>query len=344
MSELEREPDLAGEPVPEIEHETDVSDARRATSGLVRKVLIGTLLGALVFAGLSLYSDVDRLRANLGAFDYRVFAFALALATGNYGLRYLRWQYYLRRIGVVVPHGESALIFLSGFVMSVTPGKLGEVFKSLLLYETRGTSILRTAPVVFAERLTDLIALVLLTALGSLSFREGVPIAAAGAALVAFVLLATAWRPMGELLLRVAGRIPLVERIVPRLREAYESLYTMTRPAPLLLSTGLATVSWGLECVALFVLLRAMPGGGLSWDASLFAYSASTIVGALAMMPGGLGVTEAGMTGLIQTLSGGAIDSAAATAATMLTRLATLWWAVVVGAVALAVLRRRMAR
>ncbi|MCZ7680459.1 MAG: flippase-like domain-containing protein [Sandaracinaceae bacterium] len=164
-----------------IEHETDVSAARRATRGLVRKVLLGTLLGALVLAALSLYADVSALGASLGAFDWSAFAVALALATGNYALRYVRWQLYLRRIDVAVPHAESALVFLSGFVMSVTPGKLGEVFKSLLLYESRGVSIAKTAPVVFAERLTDLVALVILTALGSLSFAEGVPIAVAGA-------------------------------------------------------------------------------------------------------------------------------------------------------------------
>lgn len=326
--------------VKHLEHETDVDAARQASKGLVRKVLVGTLLGALVFAGLSLYADLASLRDNLGAFRWSAFGVALALASGNYVLRYVRWQYYLRRIGVHVPHGESALVFLSGFVMSVTPGKLGEVFKSLLLYESRGTSVARTAPVVFAERLTDLLALVLLTAAGSLSFERGVPIAAGGAALCGFALLASAWRPLGELLLRVAARLPLVKRIAPRLREAYESLFTMTRPAPLLFATTLATLSWGLECVALWVLLDALPGGGLGWEASFFAYSASTIAGAVAMMPGGLGVTEAGMTGLIQALSGGAIGSAAATAATMLCRLATLWWAVVVGAFALAILRR----
>ncbi|HJL20306.1 MAG TPA: lysylphosphatidylglycerol synthase transmembrane domain-containing protein [Sandaracinaceae bacterium LLY-WYZ-13_1] len=334
----------AKRPVKEPEHETDVDAARTATRGLVRKVLVGTLLGALVFAALSLYADLSSLRENLGAFRWSAFALALGLATGNYGLRYLRWQYYLRRIGVRVPHGESALVFLSGFVMSVTPGKLGEVFKSLLLYESRGTSIARTAPVVFAERLTDLLALVLLTAAGSLSFERGLPVAAGGAALCGFVLLASAWRPLGELLLRIAARLPLVKKIAPRLREAYESLFTMTRPAPLLFATGLATLSWGLECVALWVLLRGLPGGGLPWDASFFAYSASTIAGAVAMMPGGLGVTEAGMTGLIQALSDGAVGSAAATAATMLCRLATLWWAVVVGAGALVVLRARQKR
>src|SRR5690606_22572932 len=199
-------------PVSEPAPEADVSAARRATQGLVRKVLIGTVLGALVLAGLSLYADVSALAASLGAFAWSAFALARALATGNYVLRYLRWQYYLRRIGVDVPHRESALVFLSGFVMSVTPGKLGEVFKSLLLYESRGTSIARSAPVVFAERLTDLIALVLLTALGCLSFEEGVPIAIGGALVVAVLLLASAWRPLGERLLSVAARLPLVRR------------------------------------------------------------------------------------------------------------------------------------
>jgi len=321
-----------------------VADARAKTSGLVRKVLIGTLLGGVVFIGLGLYGDLSTLSRDLGDFDWPVFVGALALATGNYVLRYLRWQYYLRRIDVHVPHGESALVFLSGFVMSVTPGKLGEVFKSLLLYESRGVSIARTAPVVFAERLTDLIALVILTALGSLSFEQGVPIAAGGGALVAFALIATAWRPLGEWLLSVAERVPLLKKIAPRLREAYESLYRMTRPAPLALATGLATVSWGLECVALWWILSALPGGGLSLEASSFAYSASTIAGALAMMPGGLGVTEAGMTGAIEALSDGAIGATAASAATMLTRLATLWWAVAVGAFALVSFRRVVAR
>jgi uncharacterized protein (TIRG00374 family) len=62
------------------------------------------------------------------------------------------------------------------------------------------------------------------------------------------------------------------------------------------------------------------------------------------MMPGGLGVTEAGMTGMLQVLGGAEITRSIATAATILARIATLWWAVAVGAAALAVFRRRMRR
>lgn len=331
-------------PAPDRAPHEEIAAARQKTAGLVRKVLLGTLVGGLVFAALSLYADVHALSRSLGAFDGWLFAIALALASGNYVLRYARWQYYLGRIDVRVPHPESALIFLSGFVMSVTPGKLGEVFKSLLLYESRGVSIARTAPVVFAERLTDLIALVILTAIGSLSFSQGLPIAVGGGLVVGLILLAAAWRPFGEFWLNVAGKLPVIERLVPRLRDAYESLHGMTRPRPLALATLLATVSWGLEAIALWILLGGLPGDGLDLEASVFAYSASTIAGALAMMPGGLGVTEAGMTGLIQTLSHGALTPAAATAATILIRLATLWWAVLVGAIALAFHRRLTAR
>jgi uncharacterized protein (TIRG00374 family) len=132
-------------------------------------------------------------------------------------------------------------------------------------------------------------------------------------------------------------------KLVPRLREAYESLHTLTRPYTLLYATALSTLAWGLEVVGLGVILMGFEGVTLGWEATSFAYSASTIVGALAMMPGGLGVTEAGMTGLLSALGDEAMTPAVATAATMLVRLATLWWAVLIGLLAFGVYRRRVA-
>lgn len=303
--------------------------------GLARKVVFAALVGALVFAGLALHADVQDLRATAQNFSFVAFAAGLALAALNYALRIVRWQYYLHRIGVTVPLGESSLVFLSGFVMSVTPGKVGEVFKSLLLYDTRGTPIARTAPIVVAERLTDLIALVLLTALGALAFEHGTAVAVSGAVLVGFLLVVCAYRPLGQLCLALADRLPLVGRFGPKLREAYEALLEMTRPAPLFLGTALALGAWGMECGALWVILRGFPGAALAWDAATFAYASSTLAGAIAMMPGGLGVTEFGMAWLIQALGGAAITPAVATATTMLVRIATLWFAVALGFAAL---------
>jgi glycosyltransferase 2 family protein len=319
-------------------------EAAQLARGLARKIAIAAVFGGLVFAGLALYGDVTKLRAAASSFAPPAVVLGFTLAACNYGLRIWRWQYYLHCIDVSVPLFESSVIFLSGFVMSVTPGKVGEVFKSLLLYEARGVSMLRTAPIVVAERLTDLVALVLLTALGSLAFENGVLIAAAGASVVAAMVAVCAYRPLGEALLRFAERFSALSKLVHKLREAYESLLTMLRPGPLLFGSLLALLAWGLECGSLYVIVHGFPGSTLPWDAAVFAYSASTIAGALAMLPGGLGVTEGSMTGLLQALGGSAVTKEVATAATILVRIATLWFAVGIGLVALSIFRSQQRR
>ncbi len=325
-------------------------EATPAAGGLGRKILLATLFGALVFAGLALYSDVSELVANLGRYQWRYFVYGLGLATANYALRFLRWQYYLARLKVPlgapggVPTGDSARIFVAGFVMSVTPGKVGEVFKSVLLQSSHGVPLARTAPIVVAERLTDLLALVLLTALASLSFAGGGAIALAGGLFVAVVWIACAWRPLGELALRVAGRLPVLRRLEARLREAYDALHELVRPTPLAVASLLAVLSWGLECVSLLVIALGFEGVALSLLEATFAYGGPTIVGALVLLPGGLGATEAGMTGVLEAFEVPGMSTSVAIAITMLVRLATLWWAVVLGVVALTWHRARERR
>jgi uncharacterized protein (TIRG00374 family) len=66
--------------------------------------------------------------------------------------------------------------------------------------------------------------------------------------------------------------------------------------------------------------------------ATTFIYAVSTVIGAVS--PGGLGPTEIGMAFLLQTVM--EVPKAQATAATFLIRIATLWFAVLIGAIVLA--------
>lgn len=297
------------------------------------------LLGALVFAALALYSDLPKMQAAARSFELNAFLWGLLLAAVNYLLRIVRWNRYLQALDIHVPRVESGLIFLSGFVMSVTPGKVGEVFKSLLLHESRQVPFVRSAPIVIAERLTDLVALVLLTALGCLAFPSGPAVAAAGAVVVGAMVLLVSHRGLAEWALSLWSRLPLIGASAKRLREAYESLHRLTRVGPMVSGTLLACVAWGMECGSLYLIARGFEGVELDLASATFAYAASTIVGALAMMPGGLGVTEVGMTGLLQTLGSPSVTPAIASATTIMVRVATLWFAVLVGAIALALYR-----
>ena len=140
----------------------------------VRRLLAAMLLGVLVYAAFVFYAGYRQMALALAGFEWSALGLALCLSSTNYALRFLKWQYYLRRLDVRgIRTGDSALIFLSGFVLSVTPGKVGEVFKSAVLARTHGVPLERTAPIVVAERLTDVIAIVLLVVIGSLGFGGG---------------------------------------------------------------------------------------------------------------------------------------------------------------------------
>lgn len=309
--------------------------------GLGRKVIAATVAAVLIFAALSFYGDVQELADNLRAFDVVALVWAFVLATGNYLLRFVRWHYYLHGRNLRLPLGESGLVFTAGFVMSVTPGKVGELLKSWLLQDLRGFAVARTAPLILAERITDLAAIVLLTAIGSLAFVRGVPLALAGGGVVVLLLAGISWRRLGEGMIDLVERLPWIGRIAPRLHVAYDALHGVTRPLPLALGTLVGVVSWFLECLALHVVVRGFPGASLDLASSIFAYSVPIVAGSLTLLPGGLGATEAGMTGALQALGDSGVTRAVATATTILVRIATLWWAVALGMGALALLRRR---
>lgn len=287
-----------------------------------------------------LYAGVRDLGASLGRFRWSAFGLALALASSNYVLRFSKWQYYLRRLGVRgVGTLDSLLVFLSGFVLTITPGKVGEVFKSAVLAKTHDVPAERTAPIVVAERLTDAIGVIVLIVVGSGAFAGGLGWAIAGSIACIVGLVFVVWdRPLMAVITWLEGRPGRLGRVAPKLRVSLASLRVVAGPTALLLPTALSVAAWAAEGVALWVLLRGF-SAQVPLGVAVFFYSTATLAGALIPVPGGLGVAE----GMIQEqlVRLGGVPHGDATGAMILIRFATLWWAVAVGFCALAVLRLR---
>lgn len=306
------------------------------SSALVPSVV----LGAGAYVGIALYAGARDVGAELASFDWRMAAAALGLAALNYGLRFAKWELYLRRLGVRVPVGDSLKIFLSGFSLTVTPGKIGEVLKSYLLREAHGVPMARTAPTVLAERVTDLIACVALALGGVGVLGGGQRLLFVAGGLVAVFLVVASWRGLVHRLIDVAARLPVAGKLAPKLREFYDAMAVLVAPVPLTLATLLSIGAWAAECLAFWVVLHGFPGAEASVRLCTFIYAAMTIAGALSFLPGGLLVQEGGMVGLLVAMAHG-VAKPRATAATFVTRVCTLWFAVVVGLIALVLVRRR---
>src|SRR5580704_4866977 len=176
---------------------------------MIRRVLYVMLLGVAVYGGFAVWRGLGSMGATLATFRWWAFFAACALAFGNYVLRFFKWEFYLSRLAIRgVPKTDSFLTFLSGFVLTVTPGKVGEVFKSLVLFETYGVPIARTAPIVVAERVTDVIGVVVLIVLGSLGFSGGLMWAGLGTLAVVVLLVVVSHRGLSVALIGRLERLP----------------------------------------------------------------------------------------------------------------------------------------
>ncbi len=315
-------------------------------SRTARRVISVMLLAVAVYGAFVLYGGVGKIAQSLTHFAWWTFGAACGLAFFNYVLRFLKWEYYLAVLGIRgIPKGESFLTFLSGFVLTITPGKVGEVFKSIILFQLRGVPIQRTAPIVVAERVTDLIGVIVLIAAGSLSFqgRMSLILASVGAALVLAILVFVSSPRLARGFLELLPRLPLLgprlAPIVHKIEEALDKLRELTTPRRLVWPTLLSVAAWTSEGVALWVILQGfgLQVGSAPLPLTAFFYATATLAGALIPVPGGLGVTD----GLLeqQMARVGGVPTATALAAMLLVRFATLWFAVAVGFVALGILR-----
>lgn len=317
------------------------------------KILLSLLLAVLVYAGLLLISDLNKLADALHGFRWEFVPIVIAFTLFNYLLRFFKWHYYLLVVGVRnLPWVESLLIFLSGFSMTITPAKSGELLKSFLVRQRVGAPVATTAPIILAERMTDGLALLLLASFGLLLF-DIAAVRAFMAVVVLVAIIAVALVQNRSLARRVGdqlARVAFLEKQVHHLRRFYNSSYELLRFKNLSVAICLGFVSWSGECVALAVVVNGL-GIPFSWTLvalSAFAMGFATLAGSVLLSPGGLGVAEGSIDGLLLAfgrspyLPAGEITQPVAAAATLMIRFATLWLAVLIGFLCLFILQRRM--
>lgn len=307
-------------------------------SKLRTRLLVSLAFGALVFIGLTVYADAGRLAAAFATFGWEYLPLIVACTAANYLFRYIKWDLYTRVLDVRPPTSKNLIIFFASFMMAVTPGKLGEVLKSYLLKEVNGTPVSRSAPIILAERLTDFLGLVLIMIAGAFVFGYARALIAVFAVFFTGLTALLAWRRGSLWVLDRLARIRPLGRYAHHAGDAYESMYALLRPRVLANAVVLSVVAWTFECLGYWIILRVFDAPPTMLKAA-FIYAFSTIVGAVTMLPGGLGGTEGSLTGLAQ-LAGATKD--VAVASTFIIRVATLWFAVVLGIVVTFAFQKRL--
>lgn len=223
-------------------------------------------------------------------------------------LRFLRWQFLLRRIGVRLPIRPTLASYIAALPGTATPAYIGEVARAVFLRRRFGTPLRPVIIVLVLERLYDVAALALLALVAGLS--GGIRVA------VGFFALAAVG---AALLVPIAKRAGVASGAIDRLRA----------PATVLVSLVASLTAWGIAGL-LYTLAAAALGRELAADAGIALFARSTLLGAITLAPAGVGAT--GSIAIVQLQSLGLTISAAVSLVTLV-RLTSTGAALAVGSV-----------
>lgn len=295
---------------------------------LVRPLIWSILAGVIIYGGSMVFSDLHAVGESIARLGASGWLIVLGLSLLNYGLRFVRWQIYLNRFRYRIHALRSLAYYLGGFAFTTTPGKAGEAMRSLYL-KRHGVTYVHSLAAFFTERLVDLVAMVLLALVAALEFPDYQwPVVVIMALLLVLLLIVHA-RPFHSFVGAQLQRLPSekIRTLGLRLLELLRSASTLLWSGPLYAGIALAVLAWGAEGIAFHVILQTLD---IHAPVALAVgiYSVSVLVGALSFIPGGLGSTEAVMVLLLKLVGA---DTATALAATLICRLATLWFAVMIG-------------
>lgn len=286
------------------------------------------VLGALIFLALP-NINLQKTGAVIRNANILFFLAAFGVYYLTFPLRALRWRILLENVGFTKANGVTLpkfwkiveIIFISFFANVIVPAKLGDMYRAYLLRQETGVSATRSFGTVLAERLLDLIVLLLLCIPAvMISLQEKLPWQ------VQLVLTIT----LVAVIVGVVGLFMLhllrtrIEQLVPlRFRHYYnhlqEGMLGSFRRLPVL--TGLTICTWVGEAMRFFFVALALSlfSGNLLHiiSAAFFIGLVEALLTAIPFTGGGIGLVEGGMAAMIillnpQTLTTGKSLAAAA--------------------------------
>lgn len=299
------------------------------------------VLVLLIFSAQKLNINPAKTWAAIGAASLPLFLAAFLAYYLSFPLRALRWRLLLENAGFTPSNGVqlpglwklTEIVYISFFANAVVPAKLGDLYRAYLLRQDIGVSTARGFGTVLAERLLDLIVLLLLFVSAIIiSLHANLPAQLHVGLFVTLGLVIVGI--VGLFLLRLFRQ--QIARIIPaRLRGHYTNFQEGTlgsfQRLPLL--AALTVGVWACEALRFFFVALALNliGGNLLHilTAACFIALGEALLTIVPFTGGGVGLVEAGMFAMIALFAPASRSLAAA--AILLDRTISLLSVLVIG-------------
>jgi uncharacterized membrane protein YbhN (UPF0104 family) len=289
--------------------------------------------GVLLYAAAVAWSGSAQTLAAVARIGAAMLLGGTLCASLAYLLRFTRWHLLLRWLGHRVPVGFNLRVYLAGLALTSSPGKLGETLRSALLLPA-GVGLPHSLAAFFADRLSDVVGVAVLGALAArwlgapAPVLEGLALIVIAGSFVARALLKSRVWPIW--MARIDRHSVWGRRVVAVASPASAWAVVWSVPRTVV-CVACAVAAYGVQALVFAAYVDAA-GGGLSALRAVAIFCSATLLGAASLVPGGLGTMEAA---LILQLTDAGMERGVAVGAALATRLSTLWFSIVLGALML---------
>jgi glycosyltransferase 2 family protein len=294
------------------------------------------LFAVVVYLLMGVYANFSDLLTALEKFNWIFLPIMLILVTTGYLIRFVKWNFFLKNVGVHLPLKENLFVFFSGLSMIITPGKAGEIWKGWLIKEINGENLSKTIPVIIVDRMTDVLGLIILSLLGIFYYKSGINILILLIILFGvFIAAIKSQRISGRLISILEGRAGKYSLDIKDMHQSFQKSLDWKY---LIGNSIISVLAWFMECIAIFLVIYGF-GESISIILSTFIFSFASLAGALSLIPGGLGIAEATLSGLLVLFG---LSSTIAVGTALIMRLVTLWYGAILGFLVYILFRKRI--
>ena len=296
------------------------------------KILIVVIAVIGLYATFLIVSDINTIYNEISDFKIEFIPVILLLVTSGWFTLFFRWHLLLRNAKIFIPAKDSFLILVSGWALTIIPGKVGELVKSQLLKTKFGIARSKTIPIVILEQFYQAIGIVVLSFFGIWYFELGAYVLGFFTATLVFAFVLLSSRKAFNKIASLLERRKFTSKLVEPLSSSYDGIKNGIKGPITLYASGLSILFWLIEAISIYFILLAFGIEVIEFLTVIPTYTTSIMLGILSFLPMGIGVVEGTLTSFF-TMHG--IDISLALTIVVVIRLFTRWYSVSFGFIAL---------
>ena len=285
-----------------------------------------------IYAIFLFISDYNIISEKISNFKINYLPLILLFVSASWIPLIIKWHLLLKNCEIHVPLKKNILVFLSGAAFEITPGQIGVLIKSQILKTSFNIPRTRTVPVIFIEKMYDLVGAILASIIGIIILGIEPYLIIVAILVLAIIFFFMYYRPASKLFFKRITKTKFFSKYVENISEFDKVIQKSTNVKIATTCILLAVTYWFIISAAVYYTLIAFDINILDYLEALAIYATSVLLGAISFIPGGIGITEGSITGLF-TLNG--IDVSTALILSIMIRIFTLWYSVGVGFVLL---------